>query len=121
MRRDSDEYQLEGRAEIYLTWAVLLRIAGMMVIPLVVSLLFDPIWIKIICWLVFFSMLMSNVPVWGSCIYAIAIGVLPTYVFFEWDSAPDWLAYIAGFILFIEIIYINRRIKIIEEFRKNIE
>ncbi|HER00122.1 MAG TPA: hypothetical protein ENO22_12355 [candidate division Zixibacteria bacterium] len=118
MQPRKDECELEGSAEIHLTWMPLFRIAVMMVFPLAIALLFDSIWIKIICWFVFLGMFKSLVSAWGSCVLALAVGILPMYVFVEWDSAPDWLAYIAATILIIEMIYIHRRLKIIAELRK---
>jgi len=110
--------ELEGRGEIFLHWHNLAAITLVIVIPLIVALFFDSLWVKIICWAISLLAYMSYLPVQGPCVQAVAVSILPWYVLFEWRSAPKWLAIIAALISLIEISYVRHRMRAIKEMRK---
>jgi hypothetical protein len=105
--------ELEGRAEIYLRWPNLLNIALMMTVPLVVALFFSSFIVKCLCWIIALSVYMNCLRIRGSCVMAVAVAILPWYIFFEWNSAPIWGALIAGAIALVEISYIKDRMQFI--------
>jgi hypothetical protein len=90
----------------------------MVLVPLAVALFLESIVMKIICWGILVLIYMSCLPVQGPCVMAIAVGVLPWYVFFEWKASPPWLAIVAGCITLIEVSYIVNRMRFIREMRE---
>ena len=112
------ENKLEGKTEIYLGWKNLAGTALAMLVPLIIALLFQSLIIKVVCWSFFFLLYITYLRSWGPCVMAIAVGVLPWYVFFEWKSSPTWLAIIAVIITLIEISYIRHRMGFLDDLRK---
>lgn len=92
-----------------------------MLVPMIVALFFKSFIIKVVCWMIFILGYIIYLPVYGPCVMAIAVAVLPWYVFFEWKSSPEWLAIIATIISLIEISYIRHRMHFIEQIRKKAE
>ena len=86
--------------------------------PLFGALLFSSLIVKVGCWAISLLMYISFLRVQGPCVMALAVGSLPLSVFFEWDSSPDWLAYVAAAIAVIEISYIRHRMRIIAKIRE---
>lgn len=112
------ESTLEGKAEIYIDWKNLAGTALVMLVPLIIALLFQSLIIKIVCWAFFLLLYITYLHSWGPCVMAVAVGVLPWYVFFEWKSSPTWLAIIAAIITLIEISYIRHRMGFLNDLRK---
>jgi len=110
--------ELEGRAEIYLSWKTLNTIIIVLLAPLIIAFFFDSIVVKIICWTISFSAYLSYFRMQGPCITAIAVTILPWYLFFELESLHEWLGIIAIIISIIEISYIRHRMRCIKEFRE---
>ena len=115
---EMDEAKLEGRAEIYLEWKNLIIISTTFIIAFVIALFFNSIFIKAICWFFVFLGYVSTLRVQGPCIMAIAVILLPWYVFIEIDMIPYWLIIIPILITIIEIDYIIFRMKFIKKIRE---
>lgn len=114
----SEDIKLDGRAEIYLHWKNLAMIAFAMLSPLTIALFIKSLVIKIVLWGFSFLAYISFLPVWGSCVMAIAVGALPWYFFFEWKALPRWLAIIPIIITLIEVSYVLHQMRGIEQIRK---
>jgi len=109
---------LEGRGEIYLQWKTLGIIAFVILIPLIIALLVDSLIIKIICGAFSLLSYMSYLRVQGPCVMAIAVIILPWYIYLEWQSAPKVLLAVPIIISLIEISFIRHRMRYISEMRK---
>ncbi|MBI3872685.1 MAG: hypothetical protein HY304_06385 [candidate division Zixibacteria bacterium] len=92
--------------------------ALMIVAPLFAALFFNSFVVKAICWAVSLLAYVNFLRLLGPCVMAVAVGILPLYVFFEWNSAPNWLAYIAGAISLLEASYIRQRMRFIATIRE---
>ena len=91
----------------------------MLFIPLFAALLFDNIIVKIVCWVVTASVFFPLAKAYGASVVATMVGLLPLYIYFEWDNSPDWLAYVAGVLVFLSISVIRRRIKAMRALRES--
>lgn len=112
------EENLEGRAEIYLEWKNIIIISATFIIIFTIALFIDSIFIKAICWFCVFWAYISALRIFGPCIMAIAVILLPWYIFIEIDMIPYWLIIIPILITNIEIDYIIFRMKFIKKIRE---
>lgn len=96
-----------------LRWVAVGRMLMMLCVPLLIALFFDSIFVKIACWLVAVCLLWSLVSGWGDCVFAIAVVLVPLYIYFELSNPPKWLAYVIGVLAVFEFTYIRRRIKLV--------
>src|SRR3972149_10076550 len=85
-----------GTLEIRLRWIVVVRIFWMLFIPLFIALLFNNWVIKVIVYLVTAFLFWTLVGSWGHSVIALMTGLLPLYLYFEIEAAPDWLSSFAG-------------------------
>ncbi len=113
-----EDIKIEGRGEIYLRWKNLAIISLVLILPLIIALFFESFVIKVFCWGLCLSAYVSYLRVQGPCVMAIMVGVIPWYIFFEWQSLPKWMAIIAIIISLIEISYIRHRMRKIELIRE---
>jgi hypothetical protein len=109
---------LEGKAEIYLKWKNLFMIAIVILLPLVIALFLESLILKIICWVISLIMYIIYLRFQGPCITALAVGALPWYIYFEWETSPRWLFAIAVIVSLLEISYIRHRMALIKEIRE---
>lgn len=100
-----------GAMERRLEWRVIFRIFWMPFIPLFAALLLSSTILKVILWGISAVVFFVLVKLWGHSVIAMMLALVPVYVYFEWDKAPGWLAYIVGVLVVFEILFINRRIK----------
>ena len=112
------ELRVEGRCEVYLHWKNLAMTTLVISVPLAIALFFESLIMKCVCWAFCLLAYITFLPTWGPCVTALAVSVLPWYVFFEWKSAPAWLAIIAAITTLIEISYIRHRMRFLDDLRK---
>ena len=112
------EKSLEKRGEIYLRWKNLAMITLMMSCPLLIALLFESWFAKVICWLVSLSAYVSYLRVQGPCVMAAAVSIVSWYVYFEWGWVPKWSIIIPVAISLIELSYVRHRMAFIEQVRE---
>lgn len=106
-----------ARKELRLHWPIVARVAGSLAFPLVICLVTDSLWVQAPLWVLAAMLAKWSLIDWGDSVIAIVIGILPFYAYFEIDSAPDWLAYIAVFIAIIQFGYLKWRLRQIENLR----
>ncbi len=107
-----------GTREMRLRWIVAWRITCMLAIPLFVPLLFNSWIVKTIFWLITVAVFWNLISAWGHSVIAISTVLIPLYIYFEWDNAPSWIAYLTGIIFAWQIYFINRRMAEINDLKR---
>lgn len=74
--------------------------------------------IKAMCGAGFVLLYLSLLPFQGPCITALAVILLPWYIFIDWGQSIKWLLFIVIAITLIESSYIWNRMRVIKEFRE---
>lgn len=106
-----------GSKEIWIRWVVILRMFWIIFIPLFLSLFFMSMIVKVILWSITAWLCISGTKVWGPSIIALTAGLIPLYLYFEIQTAPPWLAYLASFGVIFALVFIKYRIQDVEKLR----
>ena len=86
------------------------RLAAIVTLPLAIALVVEHVGVAVLCWSVLALLFVPLVRGWGYTSLAVMTAVLPVYVYLELDQPPVWLAFIAGFLSLVQILWLRYRL-----------
>jgi magnesium-transporting ATPase (P-type) len=109
-----------GFDELSLIPIIVFRLTVILIIPFILAFFFHSYFIKIPLYFIVAALFWNSVKVWGQSAISIMICILSVYLYFEIKSAPSWLAYLIGFLIIFNILFIKKRLKEIDDLNKEI-
>lgn len=86
------------------------RLAAIVTLPLAIALVVEHVGVAVLCWSVLALLFVPLVRGWGHTSLAVMTAVVPVYVYLELDQPPVWLAFVAGFLSLVQILWLRYRL-----------